>query len=366
MLRLPIIALIVLSVFTWIAWQPEAARADSSIISSLSTGQPVVALTFDDGPTPYEPDILDTLQKNKIQAAFFWIGQGANANQAKQVLQAGSSIQNHSMTHPLFQGWSYNTILTNLDSAQSAIQEASGTTPVYFRPPYGYTNSNLLGAAAAEGLKVVTWNVDSRDWANPNNPDAIKQNVYSEVTNGSIILFHEKAITAKILPDIINHLKDQGYSFTLLPGLKPPAQKVPLQVHGQLLNVQGVLQNDLTMAPVRAVFEALGARVTWHDDQSIDLSANNRIVHFHLNDPNYTLTYLSGGGSTSPQTTVTSSVYGSTTVASSVYGSVSFAVHGTMPASAYLIQDTTFAPLRVLAEALGFTVGWDQNQARID
>ena len=61
-----------------------------------------VALTFDDGPTPYTDRLLGILTANNAKATFFEIGNKVAANPAgaKRVVDAGMEIGNHTWEHP--------------------------------------------------------------------------------------------------------------------------------------------------------------------------------------------------------------------------------------------------------------------------
>lgn len=310
----------------------SAYAASSAVLSSLPTQQKTVALTFDDGPAANEGKILSILTAEHVQATFFWIGNQANAKQAQRILEQGSSIENHSYNHAFFKNYTYDQIYSNLQKSQNSIQTASNTTPVYFRPPYGYINSSLTSAAQDLGLTMVTWNVDSRDWANPGRPDVVKQLVYSEVQPGSIILFHEKDVTVSVLAEIIEHLKANGYSFSLLPGLMsttPP--KVSIVANGQTLQEKGILQQGTTLAPLRPVLETLGVKVIWNSDGQIDLVKGNEQIQLTLGSQSLVITLLDDP---------------------------SYQQILTLSQAPYLENSTTIAPLRPIAEALGFQVNW--------
>lgn len=71
---------------------------------------------------------------------------------------------------------------------------------------------------------LAYWNVDSLDWKHGDKPDLIMNNIASEVKPGSIILMHEKEQTVRLLPKIIELLKQKGYGFAPLP-VPDPVEK---------------------------------------------------------------------------------------------------------------------------------------------
>ena len=71
------------------------------ITKCASPGQ--VALTFDDGPSPFTPKLLGYLAASKVPATFFVLGVSINAEGGKEILKAafdaGHQIALHSNTH---------------------------------------------------------------------------------------------------------------------------------------------------------------------------------------------------------------------------------------------------------------------------
>ena len=64
--------------------------------------QPMVALTFDDGPDAEStPALLDLLAREQISAAFFCIGRNVEANPeiARRIVAEGHLICNHTYSH---------------------------------------------------------------------------------------------------------------------------------------------------------------------------------------------------------------------------------------------------------------------------
>jgi peptidoglycan/xylan/chitin deacetylase (PgdA/CDA1 family) len=101
-------ALALLALLVTLAVQPPfasetVARGASGILFRVRTDQPLVALTFDDGPDPtYTPQVLDTLARDKVQATFFLVGRRARARPdlVARIRQDGHEIGNHTMAHP--------------------------------------------------------------------------------------------------------------------------------------------------------------------------------------------------------------------------------------------------------------------------
>ncbi|TMC21423.1 MAG: polysaccharide deacetylase family protein [Chloroflexi bacterium] len=186
---------------------------------------PEIALTFDDGPNPVStPQILILLQRSGISATFYVIGAQAQAYPAlvKQELQLGHMVGNHTWTHPPLTSLSSNAVYNELQSTSQAIQAATGSSPIVFRPPYGQYNSSVQGVAARLGLSTVLWSIDSKDWSKPGT-SAIIESILSTTHNGSIILLHDgggdRSQTVAALPTILTTLTQRGFQFVTVARL---------------------------------------------------------------------------------------------------------------------------------------------------
>jgi peptidoglycan-N-acetylglucosamine deacetylase len=184
---------------------------------SLPTKNREVVITFDDGPGPYTTAILKILATEKVPAAFFWIAGNKQVSLAADVLSLGHQLGSHTMTHLKLTGADAKVQLDELTRSQQVLAAAAKEKITYFRPPYGAYNADTQAVASGLGLTLVLWNVDSRDWALAAHPEQIIPGVMQQVKPGSIILLHERAQTVQTLPDLIEALREAGYTFRLLP-----------------------------------------------------------------------------------------------------------------------------------------------------
>ncbi|GGK90439.1 acetylxylan esterase [Sphaerisporangium melleum] len=171
-----------------------------------------VGLTYDDGPNPSNTNnLLNALKSNGLRATFFNIGQNAQNNQALVRAQrdAGMWIGNHSYTHPHLTQMSSSQMQSELQRTQQAIQQATGTAPRLFRPPYGETNGTLRSVEQQLGLTEIIWDVDSQDW-NGASTSAIVQ-AAGRLQNGQVILMHDQyATTVQAIPQIAANLRSRN------------------------------------------------------------------------------------------------------------------------------------------------------------
>ena len=194
----------------------------------------VVALTFDDGPTPaYTPAILSYLEKTHTPATFFVLGQYAQAYPwlIRREAADGFTIGVHTWNHPDMQSlspsqraWQFNATVQQLHSDLGA-----NTCIWLWRPPYGSYNGSVIAQAGSFGLTTVVWDDDPADWSQPGTM-TIANRVLANVRPGSIILMHDgpagRAQTLAALPYILDGLHKRGLTPVSLPqllfGYQPP------------------------------------------------------------------------------------------------------------------------------------------------
>ncbi|WBB72474.1 polysaccharide deacetylase family protein [Micromonospora sp. WMMD1128] len=180
-----------------------------------------VALTFDDGPTPGNTTtLINTLKAAGVRATFFNVGQNAQGNQALVRAQrdAGMWIGNHSWTHPHMTQLSQAQMTSEISQTQQVIQQATGTAPKLFRPPYLESNGTLRAVEAQFGLTEINADVDSQDWNNAST-DQIVQNARRLQAGQSILMHDWPANTIAAIPRIVSDLAGRG----LCAGMISPA-----------------------------------------------------------------------------------------------------------------------------------------------
>lgn len=181
-------------------------------------GSKRVALTFDDGPSDYTPQVLHVLKRFNVRATFFELGQqvARYPSYARRVLALGHEIGNHSYDHDLLPSGS------NIRHASRTIMQATRFRPCLFRPPYGAVSSSLKGSARQNGMKVINWDVDTTDWKLPGSA-SIRSTILHDVRPGSIVLMHDgggpRGGTVDALAGAIRGLRHRGYKLVTVSEL---------------------------------------------------------------------------------------------------------------------------------------------------
>ena len=201
--------------------KPEPKPAPAVPAPAPTTGNKVIALTFDDGPGPYTAHLLDVLDQYGAKATFFLIGSkvSSQANVVRNIHARGHQLGNHSWSHPELPKLPVDQIAGEIDRTNDAIKQATGVTPAILRPPYGAVNGVVLEQLRLRGMSSILWSVDTRDWADRNS-DIVCSRAVAGARPGAIILMHDIHQTSVgAVPCILSALKQQGYSFVTVQGL---------------------------------------------------------------------------------------------------------------------------------------------------
>ncbi|WP_317159568.1 polysaccharide deacetylase family protein [[Mycobacterium] appelbergii] len=162
-------------------------------VGYVRTDEPLVALTFDDGPDPgWTPRILDILAEQDSHASFFMLVQNARCfpELVRRVVTEGHEVGLHGLDHRRLAGGSRRSTRLLLGAAASELAEITGMPVKYFRPPFGaQTVSTFLGERDA-GLETVMWDVDSLDWRGLAE-EKVASDVLDRAEPGSIVLLHD-------------------------------------------------------------------------------------------------------------------------------------------------------------------------------
>jgi peptidoglycan-N-acetylglucosamine deacetylase len=201
-----------------------------------------VALTFDDGPGPYTLRLVAELNRLKLHATFFAIGnqeQYFSAGTAAEV-DSGDAIGDHTETHPMMAQLSPHDQYNELFEQMAQVEVIGARRPRLFRPPYGSFDATTFKELHHLHLLMVLWSVDTGDYALPGAP-VIAERALAGAKPGAIILMHDaggdRSQTIAALPAIVQGLRRRGLEPVTVPQLladdpPPRGQPIPTTLSG--------------------------------------------------------------------------------------------------------------------------------------
>jgi peptidoglycan/xylan/chitin deacetylase (PgdA/CDA1 family) len=213
------------SVIAWnaLSWtQPQWAfglieRLTPNVVWRVRTGEPLVGLSFDDGPDPdHTPIVLEILRRQGAKATFFLIGERALRHPllVRRLKDEGHEVANHYFMSGAVLGHSDADLVAYLDRTEAAINL---TGPVrLFRPPGGVAWPRQLRLARERGYRCVLGSAYPHDPAHP--PVAyMRWLVEKNLVPGTIVILHDgiadPSKTIEALPGILEAGARRGLRF---------------------------------------------------------------------------------------------------------------------------------------------------------
>ena len=205
---------------------------NADMVSSDNDNVKIAYLTFDDGPSENTKKVLEILKSYDIKATFFLIGENINEDTKgyiDEMVADGHTIGIHTYSHDYDKIYaSKEAFIEDFNKAKEAIEMYTGIRPVVYRFPGGTTNryfkekaDDVRADLEKQGYICFDWNVSAEDSVGKPTGYSIMQNIKKDVFSYDmpVILMHDSAIndiTAEKLPEIIQLLIDNGYSFDTL------------------------------------------------------------------------------------------------------------------------------------------------------
>lgn len=189
---------------------------------NIDPTRPMVALTYDDGPSStVTPRILKCLQDNGGRATFFMVGKQVikSPDVLKQMVAQGCEVANHTYDHTLMTKVSPTELANQLVATNQVVSDACGISPVLMRPCGGAKTDAGMNIAGAISMPAIMWSIDTLDWKTRDSAQTI-QNVLDNVKDGDIILMHDLyEATAEASETIIPELVNRGFQLVTVSEL---------------------------------------------------------------------------------------------------------------------------------------------------
>lgn len=174
--------------------------------------KPMIALTFDDGPSPYTEEFMNVFKDNGGTATFFMLGQNViqYPDVVKQMYKDGFEIANHSWDHLELKTGSLDFQKSEIFDTQDAIFKLVGDEPSQMRPPYGSYDQTTLDATGSD-IGIAIWNVDTLDWQS-RDASSVLEKSRAGVADGAVVLYHDLyPTTLEAIKQFVPELKAKGY-----------------------------------------------------------------------------------------------------------------------------------------------------------
>lgn len=257
------------------SWRP------GQFITHVDTVTRRMALTFDDGPSPFNtPAVLRTLAGYRIRATFFLVGVNVRAFPAvaRSIVDEGHELGNHSIYHTPYRS---SALASQIGGNQAIIRDVAGITPVVHRAPGLTRGGAILAACAGYGLYEAHTHMSTFDYLSPRRSAAqLAADFVRHHRNGAIPIYHDggnRRPTPAALPMIIEYGLSVGYTFVTATELVNSGVPQPLS---RSYSLTSELQSDHAVEDHvdRCGYDAESELLSILDDGSLAYRDRSRVV----------------------------------------------------------------------------------------
>jgi peptidoglycan/xylan/chitin deacetylase (PgdA/CDA1 family) len=192
------------------AAQSPPSTATAATPAAVATCQGWVALTFDDGPTPKTKALVRALERAGLKATFFNVGARVqqDVSSVKAETRVGA-VENHSYSHPFLDELDPQAAANELLGTSQIITSVTKKPVTFWRPPFDRYTAQNVQDATSQGLRMVTWTIDTNDWNTDASPASIV-GAMANVHDQDIILLHDGYdTTVDAVPQIAKLLRQK-------------------------------------------------------------------------------------------------------------------------------------------------------------
>lgn len=193
----------------------------ASATGTIDPDKPMVALTFDDGPSKHTARLLDIFATYGGKGTFFVLGNRIDERQETiiRITGEGHEIGGHSWSHRQLTNLSEGDLTDQIMNTRAKIYEVTGVDATIIRPPYGAYNDDVKSVCKNLGIVMVNWSVDTLDWKHK-DADKVYDAIMKDVKDGDIILCHDLyESTVDAMERVIPELLAQGYQLVTVSEL---------------------------------------------------------------------------------------------------------------------------------------------------
>lgn len=183
--------------------------------------KPMVALTFDDGPSTHTERLLNIFAQHGGKGTFFVVGNLIEGNEdtLKKIAFEQHEIGNHSWNHRQFTKLGTEELTDQIMNTKAKIYDVTGVNTCLVRPPYGSYNDHTKSVADYLEVKLVNWTLDTLDWKTK-DANAVYNAIMNNVKDRDIILCHDlHKTTVDAMEEVIPALIAEGYQLVTVSEL---------------------------------------------------------------------------------------------------------------------------------------------------
>ena len=180
----------------------------------LDPAKPMLALTYDDGPSYYTGRLIKLFERENAACTLFQLGINIESKDPshkilKNAVSNGIELASHSYSHPNLLTLKKKGVLEQKNKTDRAFKKAVGFVPRLYRPPYGAGN---VRTTKLFDKSAIFWSIDTCDWKYRSVKHFVKFiNAQKKLAN-SVVLMHDiHKSTVEASMKVVPSLKKKGY-----------------------------------------------------------------------------------------------------------------------------------------------------------
>jgi peptidoglycan/xylan/chitin deacetylase (PgdA/CDA1 family) len=194
-----------------------------------------LALSFDDGPSPWTTPILDLLRAHDARATFFLIGQRIDEHPdvVRRIVAEGHELGNHTFSHPwLARDCTDDAVHEELRHTNEAIARAAGERPRRFRAPHYDVDARVERIAAELDLTHTRGDITPPDWREGISAQVLATLILQQARPDAVIGLHDgippkgggtgdatRQATVEAVRLVLPRLGERGHTITTASGI---------------------------------------------------------------------------------------------------------------------------------------------------
>ena len=187
----------------------------------LDPNKPMIALTYDDGPSKFTLPLGELAKENGGLITYFFVGNRLEkfSDSVQKVAEMGHEIGNHTWEHKNLTKGTHDENLKQIMDTSNKVKEITGKGTTLIRPPGGNYNDAVRELSKELKIPLVNWSVDTRDWESK-DADKVYHEAMIHAGDGKIILMHDLyESTYEASKRIIPELVARGYQLVTVSEL---------------------------------------------------------------------------------------------------------------------------------------------------
>lgn len=193
-----------------------------------------ITLSFDQGyENGYTAPILDALKEKGVRAVFFLTGYYVRSQPelVQRMIDEGHILGNHSDSHKVYcKELDIEQSFEDAKWMQDYLRDNFDYEMRLFRFPEGEFSEQSLALMQQMGYKSIFWSFAYKDWDVDNQPEstAAMEKITKYIHPGEIMLLHSVSKTnAEILPQLIDTMREKGYTIAPFSAIEQPPVDQP-------------------------------------------------------------------------------------------------------------------------------------------